>query len=72
MRAIVQTEWGTLDTIKLSDMLRLQPLTTQILVRVKTVGVNLINYHKALGRMPLNSTSTSVPQRGNFSAIMVC
>jgi NADPH:quinone reductase-like Zn-dependent oxidoreductase len=40
MRAIQQTAWGTLDKIKLVNLPRPEPLPTEVLVRVRAVGVN--------------------------------
>jgi NADPH:quinone reductase-like Zn-dependent oxidoreductase len=48
--AIQQTEWGSLDTLKLVEVPRPEPLPTEVLVRVKAVGVNPIDYHTAVGR----------------------
>jgi NADPH:quinone reductase-like Zn-dependent oxidoreductase len=50
MRAFQQTEWGTLDRIKLVELPRPKPLPTEVLVRVNAVGVNSIDYQTALGR----------------------
>jgi len=55
MRAIQQTEWGSLDTMKLVEVPRPEPLPTEVLVRVKAVGVNPIDYHTAVGRGYMNA-----------------
>jgi NADPH:quinone reductase-like Zn-dependent oxidoreductase len=55
MRAIQQTEWGSLDTVKLVEVPRPEPLPTEVLVRVKAVGVNPIDYHTAVGRGYMNA-----------------
>jgi NADPH:quinone reductase-like Zn-dependent oxidoreductase len=57
MRAIQQTEWGSLDTMKLVDVLRPEPLPTEVLVRIKAAGVNPIDYHTAVGRGYMNALS---------------
>ncbi|MEI6001050.1 NADP-dependent oxidoreductase [Paraburkholderia bengalensis] len=55
MRAIQQTEWGSLDSMKLVEVPRPEPLPTEVLVRIKAVGVNPIDYHTAVGRGYMNA-----------------
>jgi NADPH:quinone reductase-like Zn-dependent oxidoreductase len=55
MRAIQQTAWGSLDSMKLVEVPRPEPLPTEVLVRVKAVGVNPIDYHTAAGRGYMNA-----------------
>lgn len=55
MRAIEQYEWGSLDTMRLVEVPRPEPLPTEVLVRVKAVGVNPIDYHTAVGRGYMNA-----------------
>jgi NADPH:quinone reductase-like Zn-dependent oxidoreductase len=55
MRAIVQTEWGSLDKMKLAEIPIPEPLPTEVLVRVKAAGVNPIDYHTAVGRGYMNA-----------------
>jgi NADPH:quinone reductase-like Zn-dependent oxidoreductase len=50
MRAVVQTEWGSLDSIGMTEVVKPEPLPTEVLVRVKAVGVNPIDFHTAFGR----------------------
>ncbi|WP_232519372.1 NADP-dependent oxidoreductase [Caballeronia insecticola] len=57
MRAIQQTEWGSLDSMKLVDVPRPTLLPTEVLVRVKAVGVNPIDYHTAMSRGYMNALS---------------
>ncbi|WP_336598125.1 NADP-dependent oxidoreductase [Paraburkholderia bengalensis] len=55
MLAILQNEWGSLDNVKLTQVPRPEPLPTEVLVRVKAVGVNPIDYHTAFGRGYMNA-----------------
>jgi NADPH:quinone reductase-like Zn-dependent oxidoreductase len=57
MRAVQQTEWGTLDNMKLVEVPRPERLPTEVLVRVKAAGVNPIDYHTAFGRGYMNALS---------------
>jgi NADPH:quinone reductase-like Zn-dependent oxidoreductase len=57
MRAIVQSAWGSLGNIKLTDVPKPEPLPTEVLVRVKAVGVNPIDYHTAHSRGYMNALS---------------
>ena len=56
MRAMQQAEWG-LEMLKLVDVPRPEPLPTEVLVRVKAVGVNLVDHHTVFGRGYMNALS---------------
>ncbi|TDY22050.1 NADPH:quinone reductase-like Zn-dependent oxidoreductase [Paraburkholderia sp. BL6665CI2N2] len=55
MRAVQQGEWGTLDSVRVLDVPQPELLPTEVLVRVKAVGVNPIDYHTAVGRGYMNA-----------------
>jgi NADPH:quinone reductase-like Zn-dependent oxidoreductase len=57
MRAVVQSEWGSLDSIALTEVARPEPLPTEVLLRIKAVGVNPIDYHTAHGRGYMSALS---------------
>lgn len=57
MRAVQQSTWGSLDTMRLVDVPRPVALPTEVLVRVKAAGVNPIDYHTAMGRGYMDALS---------------
>jgi NADPH:quinone reductase-like Zn-dependent oxidoreductase len=57
MHAVRQTEWGGLDKLKLADVPRPKPLPTEVLVRVKAVGINPIDLYTTLGRAYMNAVT---------------
>ncbi|WP_245334812.1 NADP-dependent oxidoreductase [Bradyrhizobium mercantei] len=57
MRAVQQTEWGGLDKLRLVDVPRPRPLPTEVLVRVKSIGINPIDLFTVFGRAYMNAVT---------------
>ncbi len=64
MRAIQQQAWGGADQLKMLELARPTPLSTEVLARIRAAGVNLVDVYT------LNSSSKLLRPFPDFLAAL--